>query len=188
MFSLDNVLVPFAAILMSPVVDGGDLQSYALPSGTIQSRGAIAPCWADPVGLASVHQPDPLQQIRIERRVIVRVVPFPSPRRGADLADEAQTALAPPRYEERRAIRCVAIRDISGVRQASGNRLVLFMRGNRPVSARLEKRCSARDYYSGFYVEASEDGQLCTGRDALHSRAGTNCTLARLHRLEPAEE
>ena len=116
----------------------------------------------------------------------MRVAPFPGPRRAdSSMFDEAPSVAAPRRFEERRAIKCVPVRDISGVRQASDDRLVLFLGKDRPVSARLEKNCNARDFYSGFYLEHSEDGMLCTGRDTLHSRAGATCSLSRLHRLAP---
>ena len=35
------------------------------------------------------------------------------------------------------------------------------------VSAALERSCSARDFYSGFYVERNADGQICVKRDTL---------------------
>ena len=63
------------------------------------------------------------------------------------------------------------------------NRILLFMRDRRVLSAALERACSARDYYSGFYVERNEDGQLCARRDTLQSRAGASCKVAQLNRL-----
>jgi hypothetical protein len=57
------------------------------------------------------------------------------------------------------------------------------MRDRRVVSASLERSCSARDYYSGFYVERNSDGQICVRRDSLLSRSGANCKLTRLRQL-----
>jgi hypothetical protein len=51
------------------------------------------------------------------------------------------------------------------------------------VSASLERSCSARDYYSGFYIERNSDGQICVRRDSLLSRSGANCKLTRLRQL-----
>jgi len=195
MFSLDNLLASIAVFMLDPA--GQALAPHVLhapepmhlaPEAVPLSGGMMAPCWADPHGLGTAYQPETSRQMRIERRVIVRVAPFPMPRRGPGMFDELPSAANPPRFEERRVIKCVPIRDISGVRQASNNRLVLFLHKDGPVSARLEKNCSARDFYSGFYIENSEDGMLCTGRDTLHSRAGANCSLSRLHRLAPIEE
>ena len=63
------------------------------------------------------------------------------------------------------------------------NRLILFMRDRRLVSAALEKTCSPRDFYSGFYVERTEDGLFCTGRDVLKSRTGATCGVRRFANL-----
>lgn len=79
--------------------------------------------------------------------------------------------------------KCVPIAGIAGVRPQHGSRLVLFMRDQRLVAADLEKACSARDFYSGFYIERSEDGQLCIERDRLQSRTGTKCEVVRLRHL-----
>ena len=78
----------------------------------------------------------------------------------------------------------IAIANIAGVEPApEQNRLLLFMRDRRILSAALERACNARDYYSGFYIERSEDGQLCARRDLLQSRAGASCKVAQLNRL-----
>ena len=54
------------------------------------------------------------------------------------------------------------------------------------ISARLEKSCRARDFYSGFYVERREDGNICINRDKLLSRAGAKCEVSRMRELIPA--
>lgn len=83
---------------------------------------------------------------------------------------------------------CVPVGDIAGVQTGGGNQLVLFLRDRRMVSARLEKACRARDFYSGFYLERNEDGKLCVDRDKLQSRAGANCELSRMRELVPVYE
>lgn len=83
---------------------------------------------------------------------------------------------------------CVPIKGINGVQPGSGNRLVLFMADRRMVSARLEKSCRARDFYSGFYLERNEDGKLCVSRDKLQSRSGTSCELTRMRELVAVEQ
>ena len=195
------MLAPMAVFMLYPATGGMEAPVAFAPepvlpvSAQASRRGvSLAPCWADLHGLSEVHRPETARQMRIERRVIVRIAPFPAPRRGSAIFDEALAASPPVaanppvRFEERRAVKCVPIRDITGVRQASDNRLVLFLHKSSPLSARLEKNCRARDFYSGFYVEDSEDGMLCTGRDTLHSRAGANCSLSRLYRLAPIDD
>ena len=92
------------------------------------------------------------------------------------------------RYQERKIGKCVSVDDIAGVQTGSGDRLVLFLRDRRMVSARLEKACRARDFYSGFYLERSKDGKLCIERDKLQSRAGANCEVDRLRELVPVDD
>jgi hypothetical protein len=133
--------------------------------------------------LSDAFRVEPQEQVRIERRVIVRISPrMPLQTEGA--AGSAATT-APRRFEERRMGKCVSIKGISGVQISPQDRLLLFMRDHHIVSVRLQKSCSARDFYSGFYVENSPDGMICAGRDTLHSRAGVNCEVAKLHRLVP---
>lgn len=83
--------------------------------------------------------------------------------------------------------KCVDIGDISGVQPDRGGRLMLFMRDQRIVAAELEKACSARDFYSGFYIDKNDDGRLCVSRDRLQSRSGAKCQLSRMRRLVAAD-
>lgn len=123
-------------------------------------------------------------QVRIERRVTIRIAPRSAAPRQSLMAD-LQRAPQPQRYEEREMADCLPVGDIAGVQTGGGNQLVLFLRNQRMVSARLEKSCRAREFYSGFYLERSEDGMLCVDRDKLQSRAGAKCELALLRELVP---
>ena len=132
-------------------------------------------------------------QVRIEQRVIIRIAPAPvgrppDPRRGLpDWRRNMFTDLPGrgigPHVEERRMAQCVPVSGIAGVQVTRDSRLVLFMRDQRIVSAALEKTCNPRDFYSGFYLERTADGMLCSGRDTLHSRSGANCALGKLRQL-----
>jgi hypothetical protein len=95
------------------------------------------------------------------------------------------TARSPERaeYREQRLRGCVAISGIAGIGPAEDNRLLLYMRDRRILSAELERSCNAREFYMGAYVERNADGQLCTRRDRLQSRTGSSCQVARLNRL-----
>ena len=88
-----------------------------------------------------------------------------------------------PHFDERKMGKCVAVGGIAGVQIGGDDKLMLFMRDQRIVSATLEKACSARDFYSGFYIERSADGMLCVDRDKLQSRTGANCGVRRLRQL-----
>jgi hypothetical protein len=134
----------------------------------------------------SVQQRDPAEaptaaQVRIEQRVVIRIAP-PGPRQRLSLVPDA-APLSPPRMKEKKMGKCVAVAGIAAVQPDAGGKLLLFMRDRRLVSASLEKACSARDFYSGFYLERSRDGMLCADRDKLHSRAGANCQISRMRQL-----
>ena len=127
-------------------------------------------------------------QVRIERRVTVRISPRSSAPRQSLMAEVQQQPISPPRFEERKMDDCVEVSDIAGVQTSGGNQLVLFLRDLTMVSARLEKACRARDFYSGFYLERNEDGKLCVDRDKLQSRAGAKCEIARMRKLIAVSE
>ena len=124
-------------------------------------------------------------QVRIEQRMTIRIAPRPRPVQPSMLMDLPSRPL-PPRLVERDIGRCLPISGIAGVQVSNDNRLILFMRDRRVVSAALERACSARDYYSGFYVERNSDGQICIRRDSLLSRSGANCKLSHMRQLVEA--
>ena len=125
-------------------------------------------------------------QVRIEQRVTIRISPYRQSNRNSLLAPLPQRGMAST-YEERSMERCVPMSSISGVQTGTGNRLLLFLRDDRIVSINLERACRARDFYSGFYIERSEDGRLCVGRDELQSRSGAKCEIERMRQLVAVE-
>jgi len=126
-------------------------------------------------------------QVRIEQRVVIRIAPRPRSSRQDLLAQLPRGEVA-TRLEERPMGKCVPVKRIAGVGTSSDNRLILFMSDRRIVSARLEKACKPEDFYSGFYVERSEDGNLCVDRDELQSRAGAKCGVNAFKELVAVRE
>ena len=94
------------------------------------------------------------------------------------LADLGGGRRGEPRFIERKMGKCLALNGIAGVQPGPRNKLVLMLRDGRVVSATLDKACQGRDYYSGFLVAKNADGMLCTGRDELLSRSGSNCKVS----------
>lgn len=135
----------------------------------------------DQTAMDAIHEIPVQNQVRIEQRVIVRISPRQPVSRQSLTAEAPQAA--PRRYEERKMDKCIPVERIAGVQTGSGNRLLLFLRDRRIVTASLEKSCRARDFYSGFYLERNEDGKLCADRDKLQSRSGANCEIDRLRQL-----
>lgn len=94
---------------------------------------------------------------------------------------------AQARVRERKAGKCMPAGGIAAVQPITDGRLMFYMRDRRMLAAGLEKACSARDFYLGFYMSKTSDGQLCVGRDAIHSRAGTTCKLKDVREYVPVE-
>lgn len=116
-------------------------------------------------------------QVRIEQRVTVRISPRPAPMPLAVMSTSEPRGGGEIRTIERKMGKCVPLSSVLGVQSGGGNKLVLFMRGQRLVSATLEKACQGRDYYSGFLVSQHTDGQLCADRDELLARSGAKCKV-----------
>lgn len=154
-------------------------------------------------GLAGPLDADTWNQVRIEQRVIIRINPR-EPGRDA-LAPQVLPQVLPMqpivqpinpalragsvqiRVRERKAGNCMPATGIAAVQPITDGRLMFYMRDRRMLAAGLEKACSARDFYLGFYMSTTTDGQLCVGRDPIHSRAGTTCKLKDVREYVPVE-
>lgn len=194
----------FAAFLLAPLAillpaanAAGPAQAAVWPvpeSAAEPSRLTPPPEVPAPVGLdgadslmfqliAQGFRADIENQVRIEQRITIRIAPRPSPVQPSMLMDLPREAPTMPRFTERNMGKCLPVSGIAGVQVTGDNRMILYMRDQRIVSAALERACSARDFYSGFYVERSADGQLCVNRDTLQARSGAQCKLSRIRQL-----
>jgi hypothetical protein len=126
-------------------------------------------------------------QVRIEQHMTIRISPAHPTTMPQFLLDMPQSEIG-ARFVERHMGRCLSVAGIAGVQPDAGNRLILFMRDRRMVSATLERACRARDFYSGFYVDRTNDGQICANRDTLLSRSGANCKLTAIRQLVEIDE
>lgn len=138
-------------------------------------------------GNGATFQAPVQHQVRIEQRVVLRISPRSTSARQNLLAEQPRQ-LPAQEYEEKKIGKCLPVRSIAAVQTGSGNQLLLYTRDQRIISARLEKACRARDFYSGFYVEQNKDGMLCVERDKLQSRAGANCEISRIRQLVVDED
>ncbi len=168
-----------------PDVAPGEETAQAAPAPVSGTRPEVGFRPTAPASLRTIeqaHRPPVEQQVRIEQRVIIRISPS-----GPEVRDRmlAQLPRRPIResFAEQPIDDCVPIDAIAGVQPAPQNRLLLFMRDHRVLSASLERACNAAVFYSGFYVERREDGALCSGRDRLQSRAGASCEVTQFNRL-----
>lgn len=173
-----DVLIAFLVLGALPVVE--DRTAAPDPAQTKLSQS---------VSTALSPVPRALAQVRIEQRIIIRVprqslsptslIPLPAPRRAPEPAPVL------PKFERRKVGKCVAMRDVTGVRVINEDMLVLFMRDQRMIEAQLERSCRPREFYQGFYMERSADGRLCVDRDMIQARSGSKCEVEKLRQLVP---
>ena len=166
----------FAAFALLAPITAGDRAGHApreesRPAMSLQQREApFSPL------------PRTQYQVRIEQRVVIRIAPSPRATREEMLSRLPRRDMDTS-YQEVELGSCVPLDKIAGVAPVQQNRLLLFMRDRRVLSAALDRACDSQAFYSGFYVERNDDGMLCVKRDMLKSRAGTSCEVAQLNRL-----
>jgi len=132
--------------------------------------------------LQRARQPALQSQVRIERRVVIRIGPAASQARRQMMSELPRRPMR-TRYEEVDHGNCIDAEDVIGVQPTNDNRLLFFTGADQILAASLEDGCSARAFYAGFYIERSDDGQLCVARDRLQSRAGASCEVGEFTRL-----
>jgi hypothetical protein len=173
------LVAPLALLFPSIVPEGSMDRSHLTPPEDRPPAGSEVSEW---LPLAPPTQIPAFDQVRIEQRVIIRISPRgnsvrPSAFNGMDMPPP------PPRLVERKMGNCIPVNKIVGVEPRGDDRLLLFLSDRTLVTAQLARNCSARDYYAGFYLERTRDGQMCVNRDKIHSRAGSNCSISSLRRL-----
>lgn len=187
------LLYPIAMLLPAAGAIDGARQAEApeQPAPAHVWPDAVPEALVAPPGIAAITlfgsvEPEPGWQMRIEQRMQIRITPrasrAPMPMRPDPffgVPDEDFRV----QFLERKVGKCIPISGIAGVQPDRGNRLLLYMRDRRLIGAELERSCRARDFYSGFYLARTEDGQLCIDRDSLLSRSGMNCKLTRIRQL-----
>ena len=162
-------------------------QSAAVTNDITPETGELAPQVSvvgdeDPMAvwqrLAQGFLPAEARQVHIEQHIIWRITPMPGPAR-ATMMPVVPATPSPPQMVERKMGKCLPMSWIAGGRPQGDSRLLLFLRDRRLVAANLEKACSAREFYSGFYVDKPDpDGRLCADRDRILSRSGARCQIS----------
>ena len=174
--------MPSLTALIAPLVLAAAAPQSAVPlaAAPVAETQGEDDGWAVWRLIADAFRAPAAEQVRIERHVVIRVTPLGAQREL--LADLPRAPLA-TKFRERKVGRCVPVAGIAGVQIGRDDRLLLFMRDQRLIGASLEKACRARDFYSGFYVAKSSDGQLCVDRDMIHARSGASCSVSKLRQL-----
>lgn len=114
-------------------------------------------------------------QMTIRQQVIIRV-----PRSGRD---RTEASASPMRWQEGAGPRCVQLRQIAGAKPSAAS-VDFLLHNKQRVRAQLAQRCAGLNYYSGLYLNANPDGQLCAQRDAIRSRMGGQCGIVQFRSLQ----
>ncbi len=198
------LLYPFALLL--PAADALDDGAFSDAAGIAQALqtdpSQAGDSWVWPVLEPRAIAPDlpftrtvrdsvapaDADQVRVEQRMIIRI----TPRAAAPIRPEMFMAMpeddGPPRYVERKIGKCIAVSGIAGVQADRDDRLLFVMRDRRVIRAELGRSCRASDFYSGFLLNRTSDGQICVDRDTLLTRSGMNCKLSRIRQLVSARD
>ncbi|WP_422061131.1 hypothetical protein [Sphingopyxis sp.] len=124
-------------------------------------------------------------QVVIEQQLIIRV---PAQRSslnnfGAALIRDVRVRQVPMEWKEKKAPKCVAMRNILGMQATERDSIDIITRQKQRLRAQLNRGCRALDFYAGFYMQGTKDGQLCEDRDQIHARTGAKCEIDKFRLL-----
>ena len=129
-------------------------------------------------------------QMVIEQQLIIRV-----PARRSQLNDFAagptpsrRATELPIVWKEKKAPKCVSMRNIMGMQAVQRDSIDLITRQKQRLRAQLNRGCRALDFYAGFYMQGSKDGQLCEDRDQIHARTGAKCEIDKFRLMVPVRD
>lgn len=110
-------------------------------------------------------------RVTIHQRIVIRV-----PR---------MTPVKPIEWRERGTDQCQPIAGLAGASFVKAGTVDLFFTDGRRIRALLGNKCTAIDFYSGFYIRPPVDGRVCARRDPARSRSGAVCEIRAFKRLVP---
>lgn len=175
---------------------GGGRAGVAMIAALLLVAAAPAAETAAPVAapeplVAMVPMPEspdtPVFQIVIEQQLIIRV---PAQRSSltnfsASPGQEARARQAPIVWKEKKAPKCIAMRNIMGMQAVQRDSIDLITRQKERLRAQLNRGCRALDFYAGFYMKGNKDGRLCEDRDEIHARTGAKCEVDKFRLMVP---
>ena len=126
-------------------------------------------------------------QVVIEQQLIIRVPAQRSSLNNFSAAPvpEMRVRKAPVEWKEKKAPKCVAMRNILGMQATERDSIDLITRQKQRLRAQLNRGCRALDFYAGFYMQGTKDGQLCEDRDEIHARTGAKCQVDKFRLMVP---
>lgn len=151
--------------------------------------GVAAPDPLAPIAAPAPDAPSSFWQVVIEQQLIIRV-----PAQRSQLNNFAAPQAPPPQqrmtdlpivWKEKKAPKCVAMRNIVGMQTVQRDSIDLITRQKQRLRAQLNRGCRALDFYAGFYMQGSKDGKLCEDRDEIHARTGAKCEIDKFRLMVP---
>jgi hypothetical protein len=127
-------------------------------------------------------------QMVIEQQLIIRVPAQRSQLNNFAAPPPPRIADVPIVWKEKKAPKCVAMRNIVGMSAVQRDSIDLITRQKQRLRAQLNRGCRALDFYAGFYMEGSKDGKLCEDRDEIHARTGAKCEVDKFRLLVPVRD
>lgn len=91
------------------------------------------------------------------------------------------------RWKESRGGKCIVRSQIAAAIVSDARSVDFILRDRTRHRALLQNSCPALDYYSGFYLKPTADGNICRDRDAVHDRSGSECQIDAFRKLTPAK-
>lgn len=154
---------------------------------------APAPAAPDPlvaISVPTVDQAASFWQMVIEQQLIIRVPARRSPINNfaAERSTPRREIELPVVWKEKKAPKCVAMRNIMGMQAVQRDSIDLITRQKQRLRAQLNRGCRALDFYAGFYMQGSKDGKLCEDRDQIHARTGAKCEIDKFRLMVPVHE
>lgn len=151
-----------------------------MPAAPPEPLAVIAPPTFEPPS-------SPYWQVVIEQQLIIRV---PAQRSSlnnfaAGPTTTLRTRPLPVIWKEKKAPKCVAMRNILGMQAVQRDSIDLITRQKQRLRAQLNRGCRALDFYAGFYMQGSKDGKLCEERDQIHARTGAKCEIDKFRLMVP---
>ena len=129
-------------------------------------------------------------QMVIEQQLIIRVPARRSPINNfaAERSTPRREIELPIVWKEKKAPKCVAMRNIMGMQAVQRDSIDLITRQKQRLRAQLNRGCRALDFYAGFYMQGSKDGKLCEDRDEIHARTGAKCEIDKFRLMVPVHD
>lgn len=158
------------------------------PAADVASPSPVSEALTPAVVPLAPDSPLSFWQVVIEQQMIIRVPAQRSQLNNFAAPPPPRVADVPIVWKEKKAPKCVAMRNIVGLDAVQRDSIDLITRQKQRLRAQLNRGCRALDFYAGFYMQGSKDGKLCEDRDEIHARTGAKCEVDKFRLLVPVRD